>query len=311
MSHRNDVRGVRDDLDRLLADPTADEAGLAARLRLLRSTAQGPPPEPTPALRRLLEHGAPAVVPIRSRLAAQAAVVERRRRAVRAGFAGLGVGVKVALVAGAAAAVTGVAVVDPVPDVIREPTRAVITQLGDVVAPWGRGARDGTGRGQGGDRGDRGDPSDGTGGSGQGSRSGQGSGTGQGKGVNDIDLDGRGAGGEDVDRPGAGTGADGAGRPGTSGGAPSSGAGGRGADARDGSPQGQEDSGSGMPGVDQPGAEGGAGSERGTPEQVRDGAVPDRGGERAPTSSVPGSSGSGAFLGPTGADPGRLVGPTP
>lgn len=276
MSHRDDVRGVRDDLDRLLADPAADEAGLAAVLRLLRSTAQGSPPEPGPALRRLMEHGSPQAVPIRSRLATQAALVERRRRAVRAGFAGLGAGVKVALVAGVAAALTGAAVVDPVPDVVREPARAVITQLGDVVAPWGRGARDGTGRGGGPDRGGGAeqDPGADPGGGaerGEGAERGGGAhGSGPGKRAVDIDRPGDGPGAGRVDRPEVGTGGADGGRPSTS-----DGTGGRGTDAREDAHQGRDGPGPGTPDIEQD-AEGGVGSGHGAPA-VRDRADVDPG----------------------------------
>lgn len=271
MSHRDDVRGVRDDLDRLLADPAADEAGLAAVLCLLRSTAQGSPPEPGPALRRLMEHGSPQVVPIRSRLATQAALVERRRRAVRAGFAGLGAGVKVALVAGAAAALTGAAVVEPVPDVVREPARAVITQLGDVVAPWGRGARDGTGRGGGGEHGPGPDPGGGAERGEGAERGGGAAGSDPGKRSVEIDRPGEGPGTGRVDRPGVGTGGADGGRP-----SPSDGTGGRGTDPSEGAHQGRDGSGPRTPSGERSGAEDRVGSGQVAPE-VHDGAGADLG----------------------------------
>lgn len=130
----------RDDKDvqatqRLLAGETADEAGvpvpgeLAALVRTLRAAGQAPAPAPSAELARVLAEGRlPDVVPLERRRAAR----PMTRRAVVAAA----LGTKIALVsAAAAAALTGVATLEPVPDVIRDPARDLVDDVVDVL-PW-------------------------------------------------------------------------------------------------------------------------------------------------------------------------------
>ncbi|GEN79557.1 hypothetical protein AFE02nite_12910 [Actinotalea fermentans] len=102
---------------------------LAALVRTLRAAGQAPAPAPSAELARVLAEGQlPDVVPLERRRAAR----PMTRRAVVAAA----LGTKIALVsAAAAAALTGVATLEPVPDVIRDPARDLVDDVVDVL-PW-------------------------------------------------------------------------------------------------------------------------------------------------------------------------------
>lgn len=141
----------RDDEDvqtteRLLAgEPVADAAApaeLVALVATLREAGRGAAPAPSAELARVLREGRPpSVVPLARRRAAR----PMTRRAVVT----VALGTKIALVsAAAAAALTGVATLEPVPDVIRDPARELVDGVVGVL-PWvpeaPAGAPDGTG----------------------------------------------------------------------------------------------------------------------------------------------------------------------
>lgn len=122
--------------ERLLAgEPVDDAAGpaepveLVALVATLRATGREAPPAPSAELARVLRQGrAPDVVPFARRRAAR----PMTRRAVVA----VALGTKITLVgAAAAAALTGVATLEPVPDVIRDPARDLVDGVVGVL-PW-------------------------------------------------------------------------------------------------------------------------------------------------------------------------------
>jgi hypothetical protein len=95
-------------------------------VRALRSLGEQVPPSPTQDLEQLFVAGVPRAQLRKERQAVRAAL---RRRRLRRGALSLGLGAKLALGAAAAAvAVTG-ATLEPVPDVVREPARALIGQV--------------------------------------------------------------------------------------------------------------------------------------------------------------------------------------
>lgn len=119
--------------ERLLAgEPVADAAApaeLVALVATLREAGRQAAPAPSAELARVLREGrSPDVVPFARRRAAR----PMTRRAVVT----VALGTKIALVsAAAAAALTGVATLEPVPDVIREPARDLVDDVVGVL-PW-------------------------------------------------------------------------------------------------------------------------------------------------------------------------------
>lgn len=111
------------------AGDLADEPGLAEVVAALRAFADEPAPRPTPELARVLRDGVvPEPIALDTRRNARPMV---RRAVVSAAF-----GVKIALAgAAAAAALTGAATLEPVPEAIREPARDLVEQVTGVL-PW-------------------------------------------------------------------------------------------------------------------------------------------------------------------------------
>lgn len=116
----------------LAGEPVADAAApaeLVALLATLREAGREAAPAPSAELARVLREGRPPnVVPLARRRAAR----PMTRRAVVT----VALGTKIALVsAAAAAALTGVATLEPVPDVIRDPARDLVDGVVGVL-PW-------------------------------------------------------------------------------------------------------------------------------------------------------------------------------
>lgn len=134
MTHARDDKDVQT-TERLLAGAPVDPAAgpvpaeLVALVETLRAAGRGVAPAPSAELARVLRDGrAPEVVPLERRRAAR----PMTRRAVVT----VALGTKIALVsAAAAAALTGVATLGPVPEAIREPARDLVEDLVGTV-PW-------------------------------------------------------------------------------------------------------------------------------------------------------------------------------
>jgi hypothetical protein len=127
------VRRTRD--DRVLAGELADdEPELTALVAAVRAMADAPPPAPSTALARVLDGDVSELADDPSdELASRRRLRDRPglRRAAR---------ITVGIVAAATLA-TGAAALEPMPEVIREPARAVWSGIADVVAPWARRER--------------------------------------------------------------------------------------------------------------------------------------------------------------------------
>lgn len=127
-----DMRWTRD--DRLLAgDLAEEEPELTALVSAVRSMADAPPPPPTTALQQVLQEGLPD-----ASTGADPAIDELARRRLRRDTGQrVRLGVRIALgVVAAAAVATGAAALEPVPEVIREPARAIISGVSDLLPPW-------------------------------------------------------------------------------------------------------------------------------------------------------------------------------
>lgn len=127
-----DMRACEDDL--LRGRPVLSEPELVAFVAALRATADEPAPRPSLALAALLRDGlTPAATGPRVR------APRHRWTALRNPLrtvAGLGLGAKILLGAGiAAASVTGAATIDAVPDAIQGPAIAVVSDVVHLFAP--------------------------------------------------------------------------------------------------------------------------------------------------------------------------------
>lgn len=119
--------------ERLLAgDLAQDEPELTAVISAVRAVADAPPPPPSAALRQLLRDGLPESVEPPSENGDELAARRRLRdrRGVRRGL-------RIAVAAMAAGVVaTGAAALEPMPEAIREPARALVTGFTETFTPW-------------------------------------------------------------------------------------------------------------------------------------------------------------------------------
>lgn len=135
MTRFDDDEGMRWTRDEqvLAGELGQDEPELTALVAAVRSMADAPPPPPSAALQQMLQDGIPDTLPAADLVTDELA--ERRR--LRGNGRRVGLGVRIAVGAVAAAIIaTGAAALEPVPEAVRGPARAIISGVADLLTPW-------------------------------------------------------------------------------------------------------------------------------------------------------------------------------